>query len=447
MQARADHNVAEEQLERLQEELNKANQVHTEYLNQKQENVLLKETIDRLRYDLDDLRSAHANDSTKGGSSAPGSAKPSLSRTLGSELLRRLNPHESVQETAEEDSDNETTVEETVESTDHGDGDEDVFQTIITRKRVCPPSLLVSNLIYSFKVVNKGKRAVQESVLVDASTQYDNELFAHISGMQTDDEYKPVASTSRSAVQVKVEPASPASRLLHLPRDDPPSYQLSEIEQSGEETLDILRKWHGVKVLGPLPGGISREAIEDWHALKRELGIKCPIIEEIIEQSDKQAGRSRFPSGFGFSPMRRESAKRYVEGGKRRFYNIYNTYVLGGDGSAATSPTNSIARDKTGAVDVVAASKWVVAFGAWSAFLLWYGSTGEVGRLVASGGPTATDRALWSSFNALAGNVGEGFGVTGGAPPVDAVGAVWFVVEKLVRGATDIATRRVAFPS
>lgn len=138
MQAKADHNVAEEQLERLQEELSKANQVHTEYLNQKQENVLLKETIDRLRYDLDDLRSAHANDSTKGGSSAPGSAKPSLSRTLGSELLRRLNPHESVQESTEDDSDTETTVEETVEEqTENTDGDEDVFQTIITRKRVC----------------------------------------------------------------------------------------------------------------------------------------------------------------------------------------------------------------------------------------------------------------------------------------------------------------------
>lgn len=299
------------------------------------------------------------------------------------------------------------------------------------------------------KVISKGKRAatVQESVLVDASTQYDSELFAHISGMQTEDEQKPVASTSRSNVQVKVEPSSPTSRLLRLPRDDPPSYQLSEIEQSGEETLDILRKWHGVKVLGPLPGGISREAIEDWHALKRELGIKCPIIEEIIEQSDKQASGSRFSSGFGFSPMRKESAKRYVEGGKRRFYNIYNTYILGGDGSTTnTSPTTATSREGTGAVDVVAAGKWVVAFSAWSAFLLWYGSTGEPGRLLASG-PNATDRALWSGFNALAGNVGEGFGVTGGAPPVDTVGAVWFVVEKLVRGATDIAARRVAFPS
>ncbi|KIM20109.1 hypothetical protein M408DRAFT_334134 [Serendipita vermifera MAFF 305830] len=432
--ARGDHNVAEEQLQRLQEELNRANQVHAELLNQKQENVLLKETIDRLRYDLDDLRSAHANDSTKGGSSAPGSAKPSLSRTLGSELLRRLNPQESLQESADDDSDTETTVEETVEEKTEGDGDEDVFQTIITRKR---------------KVVSKGKRAatVQESVLVDAATQYDSELFAQVSGMQSDDENKPVASTSRTVV--KVEPASPRSRLLQLPRDDPPSYQLSEIEQSGEETLDILRKWHGVKVLGPLPGGISREAIEDWHALKRELGIKCPIIEEIIEQSDKQASRSRFPSGFGFSPMRKESAKRYVEGGKRRFYNIYNTYILGGDGSTtSTSPTTAtVARESTGGVDVMSAGKWMVALGAWSAICIWYGSSGEFGRLVAAGGPTASDRALWSSFNALAGNVGEGFGVTAAAPPVDVAGAVWFVVEKLVRGATDVATRRVAFPS
>jgi len=451
-QARADHTVAEEQIQQLQAELNKANHVHGEYVNQKQENMLLKETIDRLRYDLDDLRTAHANDSTKGGSSAPGSAKPSLSRTLGSELLRRLHPHE--EKVTEEDSDNETTVEETVQAKgENTDGDEDVFQTIITRKRVRNIFQTCFWFIFNAiqKVITRGKRAatVQETVLVDAATQYDNELFAQISGVQTDeDEYKPVASTSRPGVQVKVEPASPSSRLLQLPRDDPPSYQLSEIEQSGGETLDILRKWHGVKVLGPLPGGISREAIEDWHALKRELGIKCPIIEEIIEQSDKQASGSRFPSGFGLSPMRRESAKRYMEGGKRRFYNIYNTYILGGDRSAAsTSPAPSINQENAGVVNVIAAGKWVVAFSAWSAFLLWYGSTGEVARLVAPGGATYTDRALWSSFNALAGGAGEGFGVAGAAPPVDAVGAVWFVVEKLVRGATQIATRRVAFPS
>jgi hypothetical protein len=345
-------------------------------------------------------------------------------------LLRRLHPHE--EQVAEEDSDVET-VEETVEERSQNE-DEDVFQTIITRKRV-----------------TKGKRAatIQETVLVDATTQYDGELFAQISGVQTDveDEYKPVASTSRSGVHVKVEPASPRSRLLHLPRDDPPSYQLSEIEQSGEETLDILRKWHGVKVLGPLPGGVSREAIEDWHALKRELGIKCPIIEEIIEQSDKQASGSRFASGFGFSPMRRENAKRYVEGGKRRFYNIYNTYILGGDRTDASTSSATSNQDNAGVVNVVTAGKWVVAFSAWSAFLLWYGSTGEVARLVGPGGATYTDRALWGSFNALAGGASEGFGVAGGAPPVDAIGAVWFVVEKLVRGATDIATRRVAFPS
>lgn len=254
--------------------------------------------------------------------------------------------------------------------------------------------------------------------MVDASTQCDLE-----------EDQKPVIST-----QIKVEPASPSSRLLQLPRDDPPSYQLSEIEQSGGESLEILRKWHGVKVLGPLPGGISREAVEDWHALKRELGVKCPIIEEIIEQSGKQTKQGM---SFGFSPMRGESARRYVEGGKRRFYNIYNTYILGGEESSRAASASR---------EVIMVGKWAVAIGAWSAFLLWYGSS-DGGRLVPPGSPSYTDRALWSSFNALAGAPGEGFGATGVAPPVDAVGAVWFVVGKLVRGATDIATRRISLPS
>ncbi|PVF95565.1 hypothetical protein CPB86DRAFT_776198 [Serendipita vermifera] len=430
--ARADAEMTEEQIKQLQTELAKANQVHADYLAQKQENVILKETIDRLRFDLDDLRSAHAAESSKGGSSAPGSAMASLSRTLGSELLRRLNPHE---EEGGDESDSETTVDETVEEkVQNTDGDEAVIQTIITRKR---------------KIVGKSHRGApsQETHLVDAGTQYESELFKRICGVQTDteDDYKPIASTSRAGMQVKVEPPSPSSRLLQLPRDDPPSYQLSELEQSGEETLEILRKWHGVKVLGPLPGGISREAIEDWHTLKRELGIKCPIIEEIIEQSDKQSGRSKF-SGFGFSPIKGESAKRYVEGGKRRFYNIYNTYILGSD-RASVAGSSSAEQESTASSNALNTGKWVVAFGAWSAFLLWYGSGGDLGSVFGTNGPTYADKTLWASFNALAGVPGEGFGVAGTAPPVDTVGAVWFVVEKLVRGATDLATRRVVFPS
>ncbi|KAG8849946.1 hypothetical protein FRB91_009475 [Serendipita sp. 411] len=418
---RGEQTVAEEQIRQLQTELSKANEVHTQFLNQKQENLVLKETIDRLRYDLDDLRSAHATDSTRGGSSGPASAAPSLSRTLGSELLRRLNPQQ--EEGAADGSDSDATVEETVEEkTENTDEEGEVFQTIITRKR---------------KIASKGKR-VQETVLVDASTQYDEDIFK-----SEESDTKPIASTSR----VKVEPLSPRSRLLQLPLEDPPSYQLSEIEQAGGNTLEVLRKWHGVKVLGPLPGGISQEAIDDWHALKRELGVKCPIIEEIIEQSDKQNNRSGQPSGFGFSPLRKENARRYMEGGKRRFYNIYNTYILGGDQASTSSSSARGNRDTNNAANVVAAGKWVVAFGAWSAFLLWYGSGGDLGQLSISGAPNSVDRALWTSFNTLAGGAGEGFGILGRPPPVDAVGAVWFVMEKLVRGATDIAARRVAFPS
>ncbi|KAG8813520.1 hypothetical protein FRC17_001541 [Serendipita sp. 399] len=414
--------VNEEQIRRLQAEVAQANEVHAQLLSQKQENQVLKETIDRLRYDLDDLRSAHANDSTRGGSSGPASAMPSLTRTLGSELLRRLNPQQ--ENAAADGSDSDATVEETVEEkVENTDGEEDVFQTIITRKR---------------KIVSKGKQ-VQEAVMRDASTQYDEDIFK-----SEESNTKPTASTSR----VKVEAPSPRSGLLQLPLEDPPSYQLSELEQAGGNTLEILRKWHGVKVLGPLPGGVSQEAIDDWHALKRELGIKCPIIEEIIEQSDKQTSRSRLPSGFGLSPMRRESARRYVEGGKRRFYNIYNTYILGGDQASTSSSTTTASRDtNNNVVNVVAAGKWVVAFGAWSAFLLWYGSGGDLSQVAAPGSPNYTDHALWTSFNTLAGGAGEGFGIVGRPPPVDAVGAVWFVVEKLLRGATDIAARRVAFPS
>lgn len=101
---------------------------------QKQDNMLLKDTIDRLRQDLQELRDTHATDTLKlSGPGGRNSVAPSLSRSLGSELARRLAEAKSDEDTT----DNETTVER--EEVNHGtDGeDEDVVQTIITRKRVC----------------------------------------------------------------------------------------------------------------------------------------------------------------------------------------------------------------------------------------------------------------------------------------------------------------------
>jgi hypothetical protein len=84
---------------------------------------------------------------------------------------------------------------------------------------------------------------------------------------------------------------------------------------------ETSKKWHnGVKIpFEPVEGGISEEVVEDWKALKQEIGVECMVIDKIVASSDKTtttASTSRLP--------KEQKARHSV-----RFYNIYNTYVYG----------------------------------------------------------------------------------------------------------------------
>ena len=147
--------------------------------------------------------------------------------------------------------------------------------------------------------------------------------------------------------------------------------------------------------IAPVPEGISEDAIEDWKALKEELGIECHAVEQIIGNS-RRTGLPR-------------SSKTPRRG---RFYNIYNTYVYG------DKPEGS-----SGAFS-------------YSQVLFYVGASAAVAFLVGSsiapqyaipGGPTYYDRAAWSSFNSIQA-VGEGF-------PGDGSTALWGFLGKLGGGA------------
>lgn len=116
-----------------EQELAIARQAQTELEDQKQENLVLKETIDRLRFDLDELRTReHA---ASGGPSATTSQFGSVSKSLGAELMNRwdaLTPDSDATAVAEEEEQDEDGDEDS-----DTDGEE-MIQTIITRKkRVC----------------------------------------------------------------------------------------------------------------------------------------------------------------------------------------------------------------------------------------------------------------------------------------------------------------------
>jgi len=108
-----------------EQELNIARQAQAELEDQKHENLVLKETIDRLRFDLDELRTReHA--AVAGGSSGAASQFGSVSKSLGAELLNRW-------ESMQEEGDGEETEEE--RNSESGTDGEEMIQTIITRKK------------------------------------------------------------------------------------------------------------------------------------------------------------------------------------------------------------------------------------------------------------------------------------------------------------------------
>ena len=117
----------------LEGDLTIAQHAHTQLDEQRQENLVLKETIDRMRFEMDEMRN-NANGLGGGDGSRGSNQKSSLSKSLGGELLGIMGPQWGVED---EDSDGEEF------EPDEGDTEgEDVIQTIITRKmRVCLSSL------------------------------------------------------------------------------------------------------------------------------------------------------------------------------------------------------------------------------------------------------------------------------------------------------------------
>ena len=98
---------------------------------QEQQNLFLKETIDRVRYEMDEMRNAAAGN-IAGGGGLSGAAN-AISQSLGAELMGKMKFDMDIDEDLEEGDD--TAVED--EDTEGEEEEEDVVQTIITkRKRV-----------------------------------------------------------------------------------------------------------------------------------------------------------------------------------------------------------------------------------------------------------------------------------------------------------------------
>ena len=221
-----------------------------------------------------------------------------------------------------------------------------------------------------------------------------------------------LASSSSTIVPPTPKPQTKA--LDHQHSDEPPAYNQitgDPDEREWRVAAETLKKWHnGVKIpFEPVEGGISEEVVEEWKALKREIGVGCMVIDKIVANSDKITTTART------SHLPKEQKAR--RGG--RFYNIYNTYVYGD----SSKPPGFLFGIASQAVMLMGASALV-----FMAATPYLAPTYSI-----PGGATYYDRSAWNSFNSIQA-AGEGFGPDGTAAVWNFLGRVGGEAARMARG-------------
>ncbi|KAI8969509.1 hypothetical protein BD414DRAFT_525819, partial [Trametes punicea] len=205
----------EERIAALESELMFAQQTQAQLDEQKQENMLLKETIDRMRFDMDELRNS-ASGLEKGSGSGTASAHGSMSKSLGAELLSKMK--DGKWDLDEEVTEEPSSFEVEVDAEDDETESEDVVQTIITRTKR--------------KVASRAKKietfTVEETKeYSDTGVQHELEEFTSSRVVQTDP--PPKIITASSSIQTEETPVSYMS-IQTEPEPIPPSPVLITVD-------------------------------------------------------------------------------------------------------------------------------------------------------------------------------------------------------------------------
>nr|ODN93679.1 hypothetical protein L204_04863 [Cryptococcus depauperatus CBS 7855] len=215
----------ETEIKRLEGDISFARQAESHLQTQKQENLALKETIDRMRFDLDEARAAVALIGTGAGrgtaSAGTDSAGGSIAKNLGDELGRRL--VDVVKEETHEDEDEEGSYVETIVTTQR------------TRKRAVWSHSQAGSSSAPVMTIEEGIREY-----VDASTATDASLL--------DSPTSPPAYTA-----------------------EPPPVDADQVLQQAHPKIH--------KILFNHKGTIA-DGEEDYEALVDALGVRCTVLEE-----------------------------------------------------------------------------------------------------------------------------------------------------------------------
>ena len=203
----------------------------------------------------------------------------------------------------------------------------------------------------------------------------------------------------------------PSVDQLH-PHDLPPTYDHSELDFHIAEAIKDLHpgSTRPNEMLRRI--GVSEDALEEWKALKAELGVGCSVIDKVLQEIPK-SGCPRPSTSSTLSSSTSSSSSSSSR--KGRFYNIYNTYIYGGETGGPGVLTNMI----------LCAGASAVAF----VLMTHLGNP----QYHIPGGPTYYDRAAWTSFNTMQAS-GEGFATDGANAFWDLVGRLSGNAARIVQG-------------
>ncbi|KAJ4482191.1 hypothetical protein J3R30DRAFT_3732301 [Lentinula aciculospora] len=449
----------EDRVFKLEREVEEAREGCAELVRQKTENLGLKETIDRLRFEMDEMRSGMGGG--LGTIGMPGSGLNSrnntISKSLGAELQSQLEREERERaERGDFGDDDDTEGEETVveEVVDDNDDEGNFVTTIIKRTRRKVASKAQTELPTPRRYSERRFEEFEdEKEFADCAIQYDplaffdpdsEDGFWRSASLQTEPEPTPASPVERLMaemdIQTEVEEeeeeedhstVSSSTPTPTVPSDEPPAYpgpstsshveKAREAEEQREKEeqaeLVVLRKWHRslegrdvVDVKDILthnsPGSgfsVPKDIMKDWARVQRAAGIDCGIMERLLAtaaaEEDIEEEEKKEPTKSRLS-LRRFSTR------------IPNLPV---DISSYIPPT-----------------------------LIYSSLSVLVGVMLAPhianqmndpyGGATYYDRRAWSSFNNLGGG-GEGFpGFGAGGYQGGAESALWKVLEAVFGG-------------
>ena len=244
-----------------------------------------------------------------------------------------------------------------------------------------------------------------QRIVVDVQVQTDEIDSDEPSSSEQPDGMESMASSSSTLLPPTPRPAVEP---LHS-HDLPPAYDRSELDFRIAEAIKDLHpgSTRPNEVLKRI--GVSGDALEEWRALKAELGVECAVIDKVLQDVPK-SGRPRPSSSSTLSSSTSSSSSK-----KGRFYNIYNTYIYGGGSGGPSVLTNMVLCAGASAAAFVLMAHW--------------GSP----QYHIPGGPTYYDRAAWTSFNSMQA-AGEGFGAESTSVFWDLIGRLSGNAARIVQG-------------